>query len=135
MSQKSGLTVRQHEREAVELSVEFVVAEPHREQVRFSAMSGAAQGHVTRGAATDISPGGVGFVCPQFVPRMCEGTVRVFNPRPSGTAADGTPVYEVMFEHPAIAKLQEADSIVQGSGHHRAQRSQQTSDYHFLTIA
>lgn len=100
MTHLSGLTVRQHEREAVELSVEFVVCDKHREQVRYSAMSGAAESHVTRGVATDISPGGMGLVCQQFVPRMCEGTVRVFDPKPSGEAADGSPLYEVMFEHP-----------------------------------
>ena len=101
MTQTSGLTVRQHEREALELSAEFVVCEQHREQVRFSAMSGAAEPHVTRGIATDISLGGMGLVCGQFGPRMCEGTVRVFDPDPVGEAPDGTPLHEVMFEHRA----------------------------------
>jgi c-di-GMP-binding flagellar brake protein YcgR len=99
MSQTSGLTVRQHEREAFELTVEFVVCEAHREQVRFSPMSSAPEPHVIRGTARDISPGGMGLVCRHFVPRMCEGTVRVFNPNPVGTAADGTPIHEVVFEH------------------------------------
>jgi hypothetical protein len=99
MSQTSGLTVRQHEREAFELTVEFVVCEDHREQVRFSPMSAAPEPHVTRGTATDISPGGMGLACRHFVPRMCEGTVRVFDPKPVGTATDGTPIREVVFEH------------------------------------
>lgn len=99
MAQASGLTVRQHEREAFELSVEFVVCEAHREQVRFSPMSAAQEPHVTRGTATDISSGGIGLVCRQFVPRMCEGTVRVFDPNPVGTSSDGTPIHEVAFEH------------------------------------
>ncbi len=73
--------------------------EEHREQVRFSPMSSAPQPHVTRGAAQDVSPGGMGLISEHFVPRMCEGTVRVYDPNPVTTAADGSPVYEVAFEH------------------------------------
>ncbi|MHC5112894.1 MAG: PilZ domain-containing protein [Planctomycetota bacterium] len=99
MSQTSGLTIRQHAREALELRVEFVVREAHREQVRFSPMSSAPQPHVTRGTAQDISSGGMGLISEHYVPRMCEGTVRVYDPNPVTTAADGSPVYEVAFEH------------------------------------
>ncbi len=95
----SGLTVRQHERESVELAVEFVVCDEHREQVRFSPSSAAAEPHVTRGLATDLSSGGLGMICGQFVPRMCEGSIRVFDPTPVGTGADGLPIHEVAFEH------------------------------------
>jgi len=101
MAQMSGLTIRQHERETLALRAEFVVADVHRAQVRFSSMSGAAEPHVTRGTASDISTGGMGLVCPQFVPRMCEGSIRIYHPKPVSTAADGTPVYEVCFEHRA----------------------------------
>lgn len=103
MSEISGLTVRQHERATVELSVEFVVGPRHRDQVRFSPMCSAAEPHATRGKAIDVSTGGMGLLCPQFVPRMCEGTVRVYDPWPVGTAADGSPVHEVIFEH--LAKV------------------------------
>jgi c-di-GMP-binding flagellar brake protein YcgR len=96
---QSGLTIRQHERETLSLRAEFVVAEAHREQVRFSSMSNAAEPHVTRGSATDISSGGLGLLCPQFVPRMCEGRVRIYHPKPVGTAKDGSPIHEVCFEH------------------------------------
>jgi hypothetical protein len=99
MSQTSGLTVREYEREAFGLNVEFVVCEEHRELVRFSSMSAAPEPHVTCGTAVDISSGGMGIVCRQFVPRMCEGTVRVFDPRPVGTSRDGTPLFDVAFEH------------------------------------
>ena len=100
MSSTTGLTVRQHERDNIELSVEFVVCEKDREQVQFSPMSTAAEPHSTCGRAVDISPGGLGLICQQFVPRMCEGSVRVFDPKPVGTARDGSPIYEVTFEHP-----------------------------------
>ncbi len=99
MSQITGLTVRQHEREDVELNVEFAVTKEHREQVRFSSMSTAVKSHVTRGVAVDLSSGGMGLICRQFVPRMCVGSVRVFDPNPVGTAGDGSPIHEVIFEH------------------------------------
>ncbi len=99
MSQRSGLTIRQHEREAIALRAEFVVAPTHGDQVRFTPMSGAAEAHVTRGTATDVSSGGVGLVCSQFVPRMGEGTVRIYDPTPTGTAGDGSPIYEIRFQH------------------------------------
>lgn len=101
MAQMSGLTIRQHERETLALRAEFVIGEPHRSQVRFNSMSGAAEPHVTRGVASDISTGGVGLICPQFIPRMCEGSIRIYHPKPVSTATDGTPVYEVCFEHRA----------------------------------
>lgn len=110
MAQKSGLTIRQHERETLALRIEFVVAEPHRGQVRFSSMSGAAEPHVTRGIAADISTGGMGLVCPQFVPRMCAGIVRVFDPTPVGTASDGSPIHELCFQHDVRVRRVTLDS-------------------------
>jgi c-di-GMP-binding flagellar brake protein YcgR len=79
--------------------MEFLVAETHRAQVRFSSLSTAADRHVTRGTVLDVSSGGMGLYCEQFVPRMCEGVVRVFDPTPVGEGADGSPVFEVAFEH------------------------------------
>ena len=98
MSSQSGLRVRQHYRREIELPVEFVVAEEHRHQVRFSASSSAIDDHSVRGMSVDISPGGMGFTCQQFLPRMCEGSLRVFDPLPVGTQADGSPILEVAFE-------------------------------------
>ena len=97
--QTQGLTVRQHERENVRFQIEFVIAEGHRDQVRFSGMSSAEDPFATSGYASDVSSGGMGLVCPQFVPRRCEGTVRVFDPTPVGTASDGSPIHEIAFEH------------------------------------
>ena len=99
MPRNSGLTVRQYEREDIHLSIEFVVAEEHRGQVQFSPMSAAADTHSARGVAADLSSGGMGLELGQFIPRLCEGTVRVFDPRAAATKRDGTPVYEVAFEH------------------------------------
>jgi hypothetical protein len=98
MSSQSGLRVRQHHRREIELPVEFVVAEEHRHQVRYSANSSAQDDHTLRGTSVDISPGGMGFTCSEFVPRMCEGLLRVFDPMPVGTRADGTSVLEVALE-------------------------------------
>ena len=39
------------------------------------------------GRSVDISPGGVGMVLAQFLPRMCEGWVRVLHPTSPGRAA------------------------------------------------
>lgn len=98
MSSQSGLRVRQHHRREIELPIEFVVADHHRDQVKFGAKSSAIDGHSLRGTSVDISPGGMGFTCTQYIPRMCEGALRVFDPTPVGTRADGTPILEVAFE-------------------------------------
>ena len=94
----SGLRVRQHHRREIELPVEFVVAQEYRDQVRFSSQSSAIDDHSLRGTSVDISPGGMGFMSRQFLPRLCEGSLRVFDPMPVGTRADGTPILEVAFE-------------------------------------
>lgn len=99
MSLTRGLWVRQHQRWEIELPVEFVVCEEHRNQVRFSASSAAVDHHTVRGRSIDVSAGGMGIVCQQFIPRMCEGSLRVFDPTPAGTKSDGTPILEVAFEH------------------------------------
>jgi len=98
MSSQSGLRVRQHHRREIELPVEFVVAEEYRDQLRFSAKSSAINDHSLRGTSVDISPGGMGFTCRLFLPRQVEGSLRVFDPMPIGTRADGTPILEVAFE-------------------------------------
>ncbi len=80
MSEFDQLKARQHTRTAIELDIEFVIRPEDREQVQFSGQSSATQGHVIRGITSDISPGGVGMICRQFLPRMCEGTIRIFDP-------------------------------------------------------
>jgi c-di-GMP-binding flagellar brake protein YcgR len=99
MPHVSGLTIRQHERQSIELAVEVAVAEEHQQQVRFSPASGAAGCAIIRGTAVDISSGGMGLVLRQFLPRMCEGEVRIFSPTAVGRGADGAAVYEAIFEH------------------------------------
>jgi hypothetical protein len=86
----TGLTVRQYERERLELPVEFVIGDEHLPQIKFSSASSAAGPHVVKGTLRDISPGGMGFFCQQFLPRMCEGMVRIFDYRS-----------EVVFQHRA----------------------------------
>lgn len=99
MPQQSGLTIRQHERESINLTVDFVVAEEHRGQVHFSQISAAPDPYMVRGIAVDISSGGMRFECRHFVPRMCEGTVRVMDPaQPAAVQAAGTDDV-VAFEH------------------------------------
>lgn len=79
MATNIGLSVRQHEREKIRLPVEFIVCDEHREQVRFSSSSSADRSHVIQGKITDISRGGLGFDCQLYLPRMCEGKVRIFD--------------------------------------------------------
>ena len=98
MAQSNGLTVRQHEREIIDLDLEFMISREHQDQVRYSSMSGAVSQHTVRGRVLDVSSGGMGMQLTQFVPRMCEGMIRVFNPNPVGTKSDGSPIHEVMFE-------------------------------------
>lgn len=109
MTYISGLTVRQHEREGIEVPVEFTVAQPFATQVRFHGSSGSVGPHVLRGEAIDISSGGMGLRTRQFIPRMCEGTIRVYAPAPAGSSesAGTNPQHgertaaaqELMFEH------------------------------------
>jgi c-di-GMP-binding flagellar brake protein YcgR len=96
---ESGLTTRQFEREHADLAVEFSVAFELRNQVCFSPTSHAIDAHTLRGRAVDISSGGLGLILNGLVPRMCDGTVRIFDPSPCGETADGTPIHEVIFEH------------------------------------
>lgn len=95
----SGLTVRQHERKPIVLHAEFAVADAHRQQVCFSPSSPALDAFLVRGTAVDVSTGGMGLELAQFIPKMCEGLVRIFSDTPSGTGVDGQPVYDVIFEH------------------------------------
>ncbi len=74
------------------------MAQEYRDQLRFSAKSSAIDDHSLRGTSVDISPGGMGFTSRQFLPRQCEGLLRVFDPMPVGMRADGTPILEVAFE-------------------------------------
>lgn len=104
MAQISGLTVRQHARKDFDLAVEFAIADRHQEQVRFSPMSTAKDQHATRGRAMDISTGGMGWSSEHYLPRMCQGIVRVFDPNPVGQSADGSPIYQVAFEHRAVVR-------------------------------
>ncbi len=101
MAQARGLRIRQHERWEIELPVEFVVCDEHRLQVRFSSVSSAVDDGALRGTSIDISPGGLALASRQFVPRSCEGVVRVFDTTPIGTRGDGTPILQLIFEQPA----------------------------------
>ncbi len=101
MAQARGLRIRQHERWEIELPVEFVVCDGHRLQVRFSSASSAMDDGALRGTSIDISPGGLALASRQFVPRSCEGVVRVFDTTPVGTRGDGTPILQLIFEQPA----------------------------------
>jgi hypothetical protein len=77
----TGLTVRQYEREELELPVEFSIGDEHTRQIKLSSTSSAPSAHMIRGTLRDISPGGMGFFSTQFLPRMCEGTIRIFDQR------------------------------------------------------
>jgi len=107
MSSQSGLTTRQFTREQVHLPAEFVVAAQHREQVRFNATSSAKDQHAITARTIDISVGGLGLSAHQFIPRKCEGVLRLFNPEPSGVGSDGQPIHEVLFEH--VVKVRRVD--------------------------
>ena len=98
MAQARGLRTRQHERYKIELPVEFVVCDKHHSQVRFSAVSSAVDNRALRGTSIDISRGGMAFSCCQLIPRMCEGSLCVFDPAPVGTRSDGTPILQLVFK-------------------------------------
>lgn len=94
-----GLTTRQFERVDANLPAEFVIAQHHCNNVCFSATSAACNAHMVRGRVTDVSPGGIGLVMQCYVPRMCDGVVRVFAPGASTDQSGNSIVAEVIFEH------------------------------------
>lgn len=100
MSRLSGLTIRQHQRLGIEVPVEFIVCDAHAPQVRFSPSSAPAAAHIIRAKAVDVSSGGMGLECRHFLPRMCEGIVRVFHPSAFTSSGDGGSVPQVLLEHP-----------------------------------
>jgi len=104
MASQRGLTVRGSERQRIELPVQFVIADEHRAQVRFSTNSAALDEFAVSGVSFDLSVGGLGFSAVQFLPRHCEGTIRVMS-HAGGTpgsknigAGDGKPAC-VRIEH------------------------------------
>jgi hypothetical protein len=98
VSQISGLTVRQHEREGIEVPVEFTIDPDHSTQVCFSPSSCASGPQTFRCKGTDISSGGMGLQTRIFLPRGCEGTVRAFAPGSNqGGDTGGEP--ELLLEH------------------------------------
>lgn len=99
MPQSTGLTTRQHERASIELDAEFIVGEKHSGQVRFSPSSSAQNKQTARGVASDVSPGGMGLHLQQFLPRGCEGTVRIYG-RPGGNSV----WREVIFEQQVVVR-------------------------------
>ena len=98
VSDLTGLKFRQFQREPVRLGVAFLVAPEHREQVQFSGTSGALEDFATGGTTLDLSAGGLALVCPQFVPRMCEGTIRIFRTTEAPSELQGPD--QAVFEHP-----------------------------------
>lgn len=101
MSEARGLRIRQHERCEIELPVQFIVCDEHSSQVRFSSVSSAVNDGLLQGTSIDISSGGLALASRQFVPRSCEGIVRVFEPAPAETVGDATPNLRPVFEQRA----------------------------------
>lgn len=95
----SGLTTRQFERETANLSAEFVIAAAHRANVCFSPTSPAIDQDTVGGRVVDVSSGGIGLLLDGFLPRMCDGVVRIFDPDSAECGVDGEPRHEVIFEH------------------------------------
>lgn len=98
MATNIGLSVRQHERESIRLPVEFIVCDEHREQVRFSSSSTAGSPHVIQGTVNDISRGGLGFDCQLYLPRMCEGKVRIFDGATTASQIEPEPPRQPILE-------------------------------------
>ena len=92
MASNIGLSVRQHERGKIRLPIEFIVCDEHREQVRFSSSSSAGRPHEIQGMVTDISRGGLGFDSQLYLPRMCEGKVKIFDGATTVSQIDPVPV-------------------------------------------
>ncbi len=98
MASNIGLSVRQHKRGKIRLPIEFVVCDEHREQVRFSSSSSAVRPHEIQGMVTDISRGGLGFDSRLFLPRMCEGKVRIFDEAIKVSQIDPVPPRQPILE-------------------------------------
>lgn len=89
MASQRGLKVRGFERQLIELPIEFMIAEEHRAQVRFSSNSAAVDQFAISGVTFDVSVGGLGFRAAQLLPRHCEGVIRLMAP-PGPSSASGS---------------------------------------------
>ena len=116
MSQPDMDAIRQHERQAIDLPAEFEVCPEHREQVRFSAAASTSQSHIIQGRVVDLSMGGLGFICEQFLPRMCRGTVRVFDPASVNAAEPGTPIFKHDVKIFRVSLIRQPLSYSMGTG-------------------
>lgn len=101
MSTSRGLRVRQYERWDIKLPAEFIVSDDHIAQVRFSSSASVIDEGIIQGETIDISPGGLAFTSAQFIPRRCEGLIRVFSPMPVDTKVDGQRNLQLLFERKA----------------------------------
>jgi hypothetical protein len=73
-----GLTVRQFDRRTIDFAAELCIREAHRSQVKFSGTSAATDRYLAPMRTLDISHGGMGLSSRLYVPRMCEGVIRLF---------------------------------------------------------
>ncbi len=89
---EQGLIVREHERKAVELPSEFTVCREHAAQVHFTPASESISANCIACRTVDISTGGAGIETVHFLPRMCEGVLRVYEQ--SDDAAERTLLLE-----------------------------------------
>jgi len=80
------------------MPVEFSVCPEHRSQVRFAPESSSMDEFGVEGITLDLSSGGLGFVARQFLPRHCEGIVRIF--APSQAPIEGRP------HQPAVVRIE-----------------------------
>lgn len=80
----ADLTLRRHARNDFDLPGEFEIAPEMGPQVRFThEVEGASPDRVPV-RIIDLSRGGAGWECPVFLPRECEGTLRVRGSKDAG---------------------------------------------------
>lgn len=99
MPNTRGLSVRQFERHGLDFRAELVISEEHSEQVTYGPRANSVGPHTISGNGVDLSIGGAGLECRQYVPRLCNAMLRIFDSEPVGIGPDGIPIHAAIFEH------------------------------------
>lgn len=99
MASGNGLSTRQFERGSVNLPARFVIDPDHHSQIRFGATALSATQDTVQGRIVDFSSGGVGLMLPHYLPRLCRGTLRVYEPGCESSDGDAVGEGRPIFEH------------------------------------
>ena len=98
MSENIDLSLRQFERFEVVLDAELEICQEHRSQLTFTGRAMSPGPNKLRATISDIGAGGLSMQTQVYLPRMCEATVRLYEPAPTEEGSEGLADRAVVFE-------------------------------------